>query len=131
MNTSVIVIHETNDRYDYESVRDWFASSDFEVCEAADLFDAIDKMCDFTGTGGADVFLVKLRPGSQQDRLIREFDAGVDYIEIPIAILSDQTNKDEKRPFNFGSVRGLKAHLDNPKSGFDSVKPWSKASPTM
>jgi hypothetical protein len=114
MNTSVIIIHDTNNRYDFDSVRDWFASSDLEACEAADLFDAIDQMSDFTEIGCPDVFLVKVRPGSQQDKLIREFDASCDSLEVPIAVLSDTRNENEKRNFNFGSVRGLKANLDNP-----------------
>ena len=114
MNTSVIVIHDTNSRYDYDSVRAWFASSELEAREAADLFDAIDKMSDFTDIGCPDVFLVKVRPGSQQDRLVREIDASFDSIEVPIAVLSDTSDKGERRTFNFGSLRGLKANLDKP-----------------
>jgi hypothetical protein len=98
-------------------VRAWFDNSDLEACEAADLFDAIDKMSDFTNIGCPDVYLVKMRPGSQQDRMIHEFDVGVDCIEVRIAVLSDSRNKDEKRAFNFGSVRGLKADLDRPSVG--------------
>lgn len=116
MNTSVIVIHETNNRYDYESVRDWFASSDFEACEAADLFEAIDKMSDFTEIVSPDVYLVKMRPGCQQDRLLLDVDANFDRLEVPIAVLSDATGKGERRNFNFGSVRGLKADLDKPSA---------------
>jgi hypothetical protein len=118
MNTSVIVIHETNHRYDYESVKDWFDNSDFEACEAADLFEAIDKMSDFTNRGCPDVYLVRVRPGSQQDKMIREFEpANFGYTEVPIAVLSDTRNADEKKTFNFGSVRGLKANLDSPTAG--------------
>ncbi len=117
MNTSVIIIHETNCRYDYESIWNWFASSELEAREAADLFDAIDKMSDFTDIGCPDVFLVKLRPGSQQEVLIREFDKISDGFEVPIAVVTDMKSADEKRPFNFGSVGGLKADLDLPVVG--------------
>lgn len=114
MNTSVIVIHETNNRYNYESVREWFAASDLEACEAADLFDAIDKMSDFTEVALPDVFLVKVQPGSGQDILLREVDANFDHTEVPIAVLSDKKGIGEQRHFNFGSLRGLKANLDKP-----------------
>lgn len=114
MNTSVIVVHDTNSKYDYESVRAWFDRSDMEACEAADLFEAIDKLSDFTDLGCPDVFLVKIRPGSPQDRLVKEFDTGFDAIEVPIAVLSDTISDTEMRSFNFGSVRGLKANLDSP-----------------
>lgn len=114
MNTSVIVVHDTNSRYDYESVREWFETSDLEACEAADLFDAIDRMSDFTEVVLPDVFLVKVRPGSQQDKLLREVGANFDCLEVPIAVLSDIRGDSERRNFNFGSVRGLKANLDNP-----------------
>lgn len=115
MHPSVIVIHDTNDRYDYESVRQWFASSSLQTYEAADLFDAIDKMSDFTATGCPDILLVRVRPGSQQDRMIGEFDSSVTWNEVPIAVVSDTGSKDEKKRFNFGSVGRLKANLDGPR----------------
>lgn len=118
MKTSVIVIHDTNNRYDYESVVEWFAGSKLEAYEAADLFDAIDQMSDFTEVGCPDVFLVKLRPGSQQDMLLHEVGASFDSMEVPIAVLSDGKYADERRHFNFGSVRGLKADLDKPAAKF-------------
>ena len=76
MHTSVIVIHDTNNRYNYDSVRAWFAESGLEAYEAVDLFDAIDKISDFTTTVCPDVYLVKVLPGSQQDRMIPEFELG-------------------------------------------------------
>jgi hypothetical protein len=115
MHTSVIVIHETNNRYDYESVRAWFASSGLEACEAADLFDAIDKMSDFTNVGCPDVFLVKVLPGSQQDKMAHEFETSLGCAEVPVAVISDARTKGEKRAFNFGSVGRLKANLDGPR----------------
>lgn len=115
--SSVIVIHDTNNRYDYDSVKKWFAASDFRTCEAADLFDAIDKMSDFTGFVCPDVFLVKVRPGSQQDKMVKEFGSGAERDEVPIAVLSDNKSNDERKSFNFGSVRRLKANLDCPPLG--------------
>ncbi|MCC6327546.1 MAG: hypothetical protein IT174_03445 [Acidobacteria bacterium] len=114
MHPSVIVIHDTNDRYDYESVLQWFAGSSLQTYEAADLFDAIDKMSDFTATGCPDVLLVRIRPGSQQDRMICEFETGVAGNEVPIAVVSDGHGKNEKKRFNFGSIGRLKANLDRP-----------------
>lgn len=117
MNTSVIVILDSNNRYDFDSVKDWFDNSDLDAREAVDLFDAIDKMSDFTDVGCPDVFLVKVRPGSQQEKLVREFDRNFESFDVPIAVLSDVRFRDEKRSFNFGSVRRLKADLDAPTAG--------------
>lgn len=114
MNPSVIIIHDTNHRYDYESVKNFFASSDLEAFEAADLFEAIDKLSDFTDFCCPDVFLVKVHPGSKQDMMVHEFDELMIYVDVPIAVLSDAAGKGERRAFNFGSVRGLKADLDHP-----------------
>ena len=115
MNTNrstVIVVHDTNLHYDYDSVRNWFASSDFNACEAIDLFDAVDAISDFTNPIGLDVVLVRMKPGSQLDRIPEVLDANGDLFEIPVAILSDTKHADEKRPYNFGSLGRLKVKLD-------------------
>lgn len=80
-----------------------------------DLFDAIDKMSDFTATDYPDILLVRARPGSQQDRMIGEFDSSVTWDEVPIAAVSDAGRADEKKRFNFGSLGRLKANLDGPR----------------
>ena len=112
--SSVLVIHETNNRYDYESVRSCLKANDFVTDESSDLFDAIDKFSDFTAKGPEGVvYLVKVRPGSQHDRLITQLDRNAATLDIPIAVISDLSRGEETNTqFTFGSVRRLKKAID-------------------
>lgn len=112
--SSVLVVHETNNRYDYESVRSCLNANHFVTDDSSDLFDAIDKFSDFTVKGPEGVvYLVKVRPGSQHDRLIAQLDQNASTLDIPIAVISDLRRGEETNTrFTFGSVRGLKREID-------------------
>lgn len=114
MNRStVIVVQDGNLNYDYESVKSWFDSSDFNACEAVDIFDAIDAISDFTSPNGPDVVLVRTGSSSQLEQIAKVLDCNGDFCEIPVAILSDTKDADEKRSYNFGSLGRLKGRLDS------------------
>ena len=112
-NSTVVIIHENNQKYDYASVRNWFARSAYNACEANDIFDAIDTASDFTSPAGPDIVLVCMRPGPQLDRISQALNDDGDFFEVPVAILSDAKNADEKKPFSFGSLKHLKGNLDS------------------
>jgi hypothetical protein len=111
--STVIVIRETNRKYDYDSVKSWFASSAYNACEANDLFEALDCVSDFTNFDSPDIVLVRMEPGPQLDLITQALDGDRDFFEVPVAVLSDAKNADEKRPYNFGSLRRLKGDLDS------------------
>ncbi len=111
--STVLVIKDSNLQYNYESVKSWFDSSDFSSYEAADLFDAIGAISDFTNAIGPDIVLVRMKSGPQFDGIAEVLDANSELFEIPIAILSDIKNADEKRSYNFGSLNRLKVKLDS------------------
>lgn len=111
--STVIVIRETNQRYDYDSVKSWFDRSAFRAYEANDLFEALDTVSDFTSSISPDIVLVRMEPGPQLDTIIHALDADGDFFEVPVVILSDAKNADERRAFNFGSVGRLKGRLDS------------------
>ena len=112
--SSVLVIHETNNRYDYESVRSCLRANDFVTYESADVFDAIDRLSDFTAMGSeGTVYLVRVRPGSQHDRLIAQLRENAATLDIPIAVISDLRKGEESNTrFTFGSVSRLKKAID-------------------
>ena len=110
--STVVIVHENNEKYDYDSVKNWFELSAYNACEANDLFDAIDTASDFTSASGPDVLLVCMRPGPQLDMISRSLDADGNFFEVPVAILSDGKNVDERKPYSFGSLKNLKGSLD-------------------
>lgn len=112
--SSVLVVHDTNNRYDYESVRSCLKANDFVTDESVDFFEAIDKLSDFTSTGSeGTVYLVKVRPGSQHDRLIAQLRENSAILDIPIAVISDRLRGEEaNQQFTFGSVGKLKRQID-------------------
>jgi hypothetical protein len=116
---TVVIIKETNRKYDYDSVKHWFDLSSYNACEADDLFEAFETASDFTGRTAPDVVLVCMKPGPQFDTISKALDADRDYFELPVAIVSDMKHADEKRAFSFGSLKVLKGRLD--------VKPAARA----
>jgi hypothetical protein len=110
----VLLIYDTNERYDYETVQQWFQDSRFNWCEASNVFEAIEELSDFTMQHHPDVILLKVSSKSKEDRMIRRVacDSGFSDFEVPIAVLSDTPGSDEKCPYAFGNLKQLKAQLD-------------------
>ena len=111
--TTVLVIGDDNERYSYDSVKNWFASSSYNACEANDLFDALDTVLDFTSSSGPDIVLVRMKAGPQLDTITQAVHSDCDFYEVPVAVLSDGIYVDEKRSYNFGSLKRLKGSLDS------------------
>lgn len=111
--TTVLVIGDNNTKYSYDSVKNWFATSAYNACEANDLFDALDTVLDFTSSCGPDIVLVRMKAGPQLDTITQAVHSDCDFFEVPVAILSDAMNVDEKRAYNFGSLKRLKGSLDS------------------
>ena len=111
--STVLVVYDTNQRYDLESVRRWFAESSLNIDEASDFFDAIERISDMTIQSSPDVVLLKLHPGTKASALISQFNSALDGFDLSLAVLSDAKDADEKRKFNFGSLTGLKYDLDS------------------
>jgi hypothetical protein len=111
--STVLVIRETNRKYDYDSVKSWFAGSTYIASEAGDLFEALETVSDFTNFESPDIVLVRMKPGPQLDSIAKALDGNRDFFEIPVVILTDTKHADEKRPFNFGSLKRLKVDLDS------------------
>ncbi len=114
-NTSpVLLVYESNERYDYDSVRQWFSDSRFNSYEASDVFEAIEELSDFTMQHYPDVILLKISAKANEYSMIRQvaIESGLSNFEMPIALLSDIPGSDEKCPFIFGNLNQLKAKLD-------------------
>jgi len=116
--STVLVVYDTNQRYDLESVRRWFAESNLNIDEASDFFDAIERISDMTIPSSPDVILLKLHPGSKASTLIKQFNSALADFDLSLAVLSDIKDADEKRKFNFGSLTGLKCNLDSQNSAY-------------
>ena len=111
--STVLVVYDTNQRYDFDSVRKWFEASALNIGEASDFFDAIECVSDMTIQSSPDVILLKLHPGTKASALIKQFNSALGDFDMSLAVLSDAKDADEKRKFNFGSVTGLKGDLDS------------------
>ena len=67
---------------DFESVRGWLNTSRYNTYEATDVFDALEEMYDFLGTGVPDVIVV---PGSA--------DAAPELVEGGVLVYSSGTEE--------------------------------------
>ena len=110
----VLLIYDTNKRYDYETVQQWFHDSQFHSYEASDVFEAIEELSDFTIQHHPDVILLKISSRAKEYSMIRHVagECGLSDFKIPIAVLSDTPGSDEKCHYVFGNLKQLKAQLD-------------------
>lgn len=114
MPVIVLMDKETSD--DRVAVREWFENSRFATCEAADVFEALEGLSDFTTDSRPDVVLLEVESCEEDFQLIQdtiEPSSGVD--QMPIFALSSN-------PANFrsttdrgcfrGSLGQVAIHLD-------------------
>lgn len=68
----VILLTQNLSSSDLSSVRAWFEESDFKLCEAANVFQAIERLSDFTQSYRPDVVLLEANCPDTDFAIIRE-----------------------------------------------------------
>ena len=71
----VILLTQNLSSADLGSVRAWFEESDFNLCEAKDVFQAIEQLSDFTQASRPDVVLLEANCPDIDFAVIRELAA--------------------------------------------------------
>lgn len=74
----VILLTQNLSIADLSSVREWFEGSDYDLCEAADVFQAIERLSDFTEPCRPDVVLLEGDCTGAEFAIIRELSARAD-----------------------------------------------------
>lgn len=108
----VLFVNGTDNTSDYESVCRWLSKSRFQTYEAADIFDALEEMYDFTGFEMPNVIVVH---GSE----------GVDALS---GLVDDRVvffSSGSRRP---GCVKDLRQLADRLDTYFPLARPTHHAS---
>jgi DNA-binding response OmpR family regulator len=71
----VILLTQNLSSADLGSVRAWFEESEFNLCEASDVFQAIERLSDFTEASRPDVVLLEANCPDIDFAIIRELAA--------------------------------------------------------
>ena len=112
----VIVLMDKEASGDRDSVREWFENSRFSTCEAADVFEALEEISDFTTESRPDVVLLDVVSFEDDYQLIHDtIEPSSETDELPILALSSQTESGESRASIccfYGSLGEVAAHLD-------------------
>ena len=68
----VILLTQNLSSADLASVRDWFAGSDYDLCEAENVFQAMERLSDYTESSRPDVVLLEAGCPDTDFAIIRE-----------------------------------------------------------
>lgn len=72
IHPGIILLTQNLTAADLTSVRAWFEDSQFDLCEAADVFQAIEQLSDFTEPSRPDVVLLEANCPDTDFALLRE-----------------------------------------------------------
>jgi hypothetical protein len=112
-NSPVLLVYETNKRYGFDAVQQWFDKSSFNAYEAADVFEAIEELSDYTIQFPPDVILLRINSRAKEYPMIQQLanDARLSSFVLPTALFTDGTEADDSA-YIFGNLGELKAQLD-------------------
>jgi CheY-like chemotaxis protein len=114
MPVIVLMDKETSD--DRIAVREWFENSRFSTCEAADVFEALEGISDFTTATRPDVILLDVDSCEDDYQLIHDtMEPSRETDEMPILALSAEAGAGASTASSCsfrGSLGQVAAHLD-------------------
>lgn len=111
----VIVLMDRETSGDRDTVREWFENSRFSTCEAADVFEALEELSDFTTESRPDVVLLEVDSCEDDFQLVHDTIEPSGADQMPILALSPKPTGLEYRAANgcfLGSLRQVATHLD-------------------
>lgn len=112
----VIVLMDKETSGDRDTVREWFENSRFSTCEAADVFEALEELSDFTTATRPDVVLLDIESFEDDFQLIHDtIEPSHETDELPILALSVEAGSGELDASSccfHGSLGEVAAHLD-------------------
>jgi CheY-like chemotaxis protein len=112
----VIVLMDREASGDRDTVREWFENSRFSTCEAADVFEALEEISDFTTATRPDVVLLDIESFEDEYQLIHDtIEPSRTADELPILALSSQIENVKSSASSccfHGSLGEVAAHLD-------------------
>jgi hypothetical protein len=88
----VILLTQNLSAADLMLVREWFDDSDFELCEAANVFQAIERLSDFTESSRPDVVLLEASCPDTDFAVIRELGMQADTGSEPSVVSFSPTD---------------------------------------
>ena len=107
----VLFVNGTSNE-DYECVRQWLSASRFHIYEAADVFDALEEIYDFTGSEMPNVIVVPSLLGA---------DAMSDMMDARVCHYSSDARKPD-------CIKDLRQLADKLNNFFPPVQPTQRAS---
>lgn len=94
---------------DSNSIKNWLNDNSYQTQEAANIFEAIEEISDFTVRECPDVILLSVNPLSTDLKLVEEmFDDESGSDELPVYVLSKTlkiTNKKSRSAENIGQLQ--------------------------
>lgn len=112
----ILLIDELTE--DSSSIKNWLDDNSFQTHEAANIFEAIEEISDFTMRECPDVILLSVNPQSTDLKLVEEmFDEASGTDELPLYVLSKTlkiTNKKSRSAENIGQLK-IKINEIKPK----------------
>lgn len=111
---------------DSNSIKNWLNDNSYQTQEAANIFEAIEEISDFTVRECPDVILLSINPLSTDLKLVEEmFDDESGSDELPVYVLSKTlkiTNKKNRSAENIGQLQ-IKINESLPKLTKTAGKP--------
>src|SRR5437773_2579178 len=108
------------------TVRQWFENSRFSTFEAANVFEALDEISDFTIEACPDVVLVNVDSYDNDFSLMRDMAGNGDLSIMALSSKASIANKEDPSCFR-GSLDKVATHLDKlfPSSARTNERPAS------
>jgi hypothetical protein len=112
IQTPIILLLDQK-RFDNAFVKTWFAKSRFKAVEAANVFQLLEEVSDFTVRRCPDVIILEAASLLHDFSLIKDMlHISQDEVGMPIFILSNGEKTPEQEEFFKGNLAQLNAELD-------------------